>query len=302
VKDQIPTNRWRLKVDTVKHEPEDPTHADAKPPDPEPIDPGLPDPVDLPGHAVPEPLPEVGHGDADSLGEAFDVDDEDTTSSADEKTIHRGSHPPKPSSSRRISPALKQIFQRKREQIGLSIEKVAELAGVDKAEYMRFEATNGGARLYYDHAVVLARVLGIPPNDMPGMRQQGTKEPAFGERLNQVEKALVSGPLLTFEGKDGERYGGDIDRVLTTPGFAIRVGDDSLDRAFPRGWVLGFSTGATTKKGDVVLLRHKRSRLLALRRHAGENWAGLAPWQPSYPMSDAEWLVVGRLKVVLPAP
>src|SRR5581483_4377373 len=56
---------------------------------------------------------------SDSTQDTFDDDGEPTK--------HRGSHPPRPSSSRRLSPTLMKIFQRRREQIGLSMKQVAEL-------------------------------------------------------------------------------------------------------------------------------------------------------------------------------
>jgi len=289
----IPTSRWEIQVDTVKHQTEDPTTTDGPP-------------LEHLDHAhevhdgelpAPPPLPEaMASFDEEDGGNTDEWTDED------EKTIHRGSHPPKPSSSRRISPALMQIFKRRREQIGLSIEQAAKLAGVDEREYMRFEATQGGHRLVYDHAIVMAKVLGVPPQEMPGMRAQPSKEESISARLRALEQALEAGPLLVFEGQSGERYGGDVERVIVTAGFAIRIGDASLGDAFPRGALLGFSTGAVTREGDVVLLRGRKSRQLSLRRISGPAYAGLASWQTSYAKSDADLLVVGRLQVLIPAP
>ena len=66
------------------------------------------------------------------------------------------------------------VFQRKREQIGLSLEQLAKLTGIDEEELARFENTQGGHRLVYDHAVLVAKVLGIRPHDMPGLRRGGS--------------------------------------------------------------------------------------------------------------------------------
>ncbi len=290
--EKIPTKRWKLNVDTVKHATDDPTKADG-PPVTEHHDEA---PADVHDQDLPPP----------PLSDAVGFDEpEDSTSEwtdHDEKTIHRGSHPPKPSSSRRISPALMAIFKRKREQIGLSIEQVAKLAGVDEREYMRFEATQGGHRLIYDHAIVIAKVLGVSPAEMPGLRPLPGKDETVAARLTALEHALVSGPLLVFEGANGERYGGDIERVILTAGFALRIGDASLGDTFPRGAVLGFSTGAVTRDGDVVLLRHKKNKQLALRRLSGAAYSGIANWQSSFLLDGGEWIVAGRLQVLIPAP
>jgi transcriptional regulator with XRE-family HTH domain len=292
VAEDIRTNRWKINVDTVKHQTEDPTTTDGPPVEEHGHDPAH----EIHEHELPPPPL------ADAVG--FD-EPEDSTSEwtdHDEKTIHRGSHPPKPSSSRRISPALMNIFKRKREQIGLSIEQVAKLAGVEENEYMRFEATQGGHRLIYDHAIVIAKVLGVPPAEMPGLRPMQGKEETTAARLTALEQALVSGPLLVFEGANGERYGGDIERVIVTPGFALRIGDASLGDTFPRGAVLGFSTGAVTRDGDVVLLRNKKNKQLALRRLSGVAYSGIASWQQSFLIDSGEWIVAGRLQVLIPAP
>ena len=56
---------------------------------------------------------------------------------------------------------------------------------------------------------------------------------------------------------------------------------------------------ASPSAGDVILVRHKRTKQLALRRATGQAWAPLAPWQPSFPVGG-EWSPVARLQVVLP--
>ncbi|HWE28924.1 MAG TPA: helix-turn-helix transcriptional regulator, partial [Polyangia bacterium] len=110
----------------------------------------------------------------DTARSDFDLDaaddDDDAGDDVDDPTVYRGDKPQKPSSSRRLSPTLMRIFQRKREQIGLSIAQVAKLTGIDVEELTRFEGTNGQHRLVYDYAVLVARVLGIAPKDLPGLR------------------------------------------------------------------------------------------------------------------------------------
>src|SRR4051812_7961560 len=129
------------------------------------------------------------------------------------ETIDRGSRPPRPSSSRRLSPTLMKIFQRRRQQIGLSLEQISKVSGVEAEELERFENTAGGHRLLYDHAVVVMRVLGLKPNDLPGLRVKDGREDARSA-ADELYRAMVSGPVLTFEGKAGERFGGDVERVL----------------------------------------------------------------------------------------
>ena len=56
---------------------------------------------------------------------------------------------------------------------------------------------------------------------------------------------------------------------------------------------------ASPAPGDVVLVRHKKTKQLALRRATGQAWAPLAAWQPSFPVGG-DWTPVARLQVVLP--
>ena len=56
---------------------------------------------------------------------------------------------------------------------------------------------------------------------------------------------------------------------------------------------------ATPHAGDVVLVRNKRGKQLALRRATAQVWAPLASWQPPYP-TGGDWLPVARLQAVLP--
>jgi transcriptional regulator with XRE-family HTH domain len=241
----------------------------------------------------------------DSAAEDFgDVgDDEDTDGGdgqdVDDPTVYRGDKPQKPSSSRRLSPTLMRIFQRKREQIGLSIAQVAKLTGIDIEELTRFEGTNGQHRLVYDYAVLVARVLGIAPKDLPGLRSAKESRDAVGGALGTLSTTLCSGPLLTFEGKSGERFGGDLERVGTTPHFGVKIGDATLGDNWPRGALLGFLMDASPAAGDVVLVRHRKTKQLALRRATAKAWAPLAAWQPSFPVGG-DWLPVARLQVVLP--
>jgi len=234
-----------------------------------------------------------------SVGFEVDRDLDADEDEVDDPTVYRGDRPPKPSSSRRLSPTLMRIFQRKREQIGLSLAQVAKLTGIDVEELTRFEGTNGQHRLVYDHAVLLARVLGISPKDMPGLRSVKEPRDAVGAALGALQTTLCSGPMLTFEGKAGERFGGDLERVGTTPHFAVRIGDSSLGEGLPRGTLLGFVMIATPTVGDLVLLRHKRTKQMAMRRATEKAWAPLAAWQPPFPVGG-DWVPVARLQVVLP--
>ena len=233
-------------------------------------------------------------------GVGFDSDDdEEDTGEVDDPTVYRGDRPQKPSSSRRLSPTLMRIFQRKREQIGLSIAQVAKLTGIDVEELTRFEGTNGQHRLVYDYAVLVARVLGIAPKDLPGLRSAKESRDAVGAALGTLSTTLTAGPLLTFEGKSGERFGGDLERVGTTPHFGVKLGDATLGDGWPKGALLGFLMDSTPAAGDVVLLRHRKTKQLALRRASAKAWAPLAAWQPPFPVGG-DWLPVARLQVVLP--
>jgi hypothetical protein len=189
------------------------------------------------------------------------------------------------------------IFQRRRLQIGLSTSQVAKLSGIDERDIVRYENESAQHRILFDHAVILARVLGVQPRDMPGLRTRDAKDSARTHVADLV-RTLLGGPILTFEGRQGERFGGDLDRVATMPAFGVRIGDGSLGEAWVKGSLLGF-VSEPAQNGDVVLLRHRRSKLLALRRLTPPSYSGLSPWQPSY-VVGGEWLSVGRLQVILP--
>jgi hypothetical protein len=88
--------------------------------------------------------------------------------------------------------------------------------------------------------------------------------------------------------------------VVTTPAFALKIGDDSLGDFWPRGTLCAFAADPNPQARDVVLLRHRRSKMLALRRYTPPQYAGLVAWQPAYPVTSGEWLCIGRLQLVLP--
>ncbi|MGZ3426309.1 MAG: hypothetical protein ACXVCV_06650, partial [Polyangia bacterium] len=147
--------------------------------------------------------------------------------------------------------------------------------------------------------VLVARVLGVSPKDMPGLRSSKEARDAVGAALGSLSTTLCTGPLLTFEGTAGERFGGDLERVGTTPHFGVKLGDASLGDSWPKGALLGFLMDASPSAGDVVLVRHKKTKQLALRRATGQAWAPLASWQPSFPVGG-DWSPVARLQVLLP--
>ncbi|MCU1278669.1 MAG: hypothetical protein JWM53_2215 [bacterium] len=241
----------------------------------------------------------VDHSSELMLDHARHEDEDDEAGDLEDPTVYRGDKPQRASSSRRLSPTLMKIFARKREQIGLSIAQLAKLTGIDLEELTRFEGTNGQHRLVYDHAVLVARALGIAPKDMPGLRSAKESRDAVGAALGSLSTTLCTGPMLTFEGKSGERFGGDLERVGTTPHFGVKLGDATLGESWPKGALLGFLMDASPSPGDVVLVRHKRTKQLALRRATGAAWAPIASWQPSFPVGG-EWIAVARLQVLLP--
>jgi transcriptional regulator with XRE-family HTH domain len=197
----------------------------------------------------------------------------------------------------RMSSTLTKVFQRRREQIGLSIDQVSKLSGITAQALKAYETAGGPDRLLYDHAVILARVLGVRPQEMPGLRPRENKDDVPG-LVGELSRAVLSGPLITFDGRNGERFGGDLDRLTTAPAFALQIGDNSLGDAWPKGSLLSF-VAEQPLPGDVTLLRHRRSKLLALRRLTPPTYNGLQPWQPAY-VAAGEWMAVGRVQIVLP--
>jgi hypothetical protein len=122
---------------------------------------------------------------------------------------------------------------------------------------------------------------------------------AVSAAIGALQSALLAGPVLTFEGKSGERFGGDLERVGTTLHVCVQLGDGSLGEGWPKGALLGFLMDASPAPGDVVLLRHQHTKQLGLRRATAQAWAPLAPWQPAYPRGG-DWLSMARLSVLLP--
>ncbi len=205
----------------------------------------------------------------------------------------------------RLSMVLGQIFRRRREQIGLTLAQLVKLSGISEKELTPMEAGDPSYRMFYDHAVVLARALGVPSTEMPGLRQKTGDKEDPATVIDDMARRLRKGLVVEFEGKGGERYGGEVDRVAVTPMFTVCIGDGSLGDAFPVGTLMAFLNDPHPHQGDIVLLRHRRSKLLALRRLHQNAWAGIQPWQPSYVAGPVgagadEWLPLGRMVLMVP--
>src|SRR5205809_237837 len=83
------------------------------------------------------------------------------------------------------------------ELFGLSIDQVSKLSGINGQTLKAYETTGGPDRLLYDHAVILARVLGVRPQEMPGLRPRETKDDVAG-LIGELSRAVLQGPLITF--------------------------------------------------------------------------------------------------------
>lgn len=202
------------------------------------------------------------------------------------------------SSGRRLSATLVKIFKRRREEIGLTVQQVSKLSGINLDELDKYERGGDDTRVTFDHAVILGRVLGVRPQDMPGLRPREQKGD-LPSAVDELRTVLAAAPTLLFEGRGGERLQGDLDRIGTTPAFGIQIGDNTLGEPFAKGTILGFVADVEASPGDVLLLRHRRSKLLALRRLTPPTYNGLAAWQPAYVVAD-DWVAIGRLVVTLP--
>lgn len=202
------------------------------------------------------------------------------------------------SSGRRLSGTLVKIFKRRREEIGLSLQQVSKLSGIDLAELEKHERGGDDTRVSFDHAVILGRVLGVRPQEMPGLRPREQKGD-LPSAVDELRTQLAAAPTLLFEGRGGERLQGDLDRIGTTPAFGVQIGDNTLGEPYGKGTILGFVADVEASPGDVLLLRHRRSKLLALRRLTPPTYNGLAAWQPAYVVAD-DWVAIGRLVVTLP--
>ena len=131
-----------------------------------------------------------------------------------------------------------------------------------------------------------------------GARSRATPSARRSARLSTT---LCSGPLLTFEGKSGERFGGDLERVGTTPHFGVKLGDGIARRRTGRAARCSASCmDATPTAGDVVLgapqARPSSWRCAARPARRGRRWPR---GSPSFPVGG-DWVPVARLQVVLP--
>jgi hypothetical protein len=68
---------------------------------------------------------------------------------------------PEPVSERRLTSTLLRIFSRRRLQIRLSTEQLSRLSGISVAQLATLEGARPGQTLSYEHAIVLARALGV---------------------------------------------------------------------------------------------------------------------------------------------
>src|SRR5205823_6308815 len=92
----------------------------------------------------------------------------------------------------RIQLLLSQLLGRKRAAIGLTVEQVAQLAGISTVEIERYE---GGAKVPFEHVVVLARILSIPMGELPGFRGDG--DTPVEQAVSGAARALAD-PLLVI--------------------------------------------------------------------------------------------------------
>src|SRR5947207_3240435 len=76
--------------------------------------------------------------------------------------------PPAAAGASRLAVQLGRVLKRKREGIGLTLGQAASLSGINLSDIASYE---GGGKTPFDHALILARILGISPGELPGMHQ-----------------------------------------------------------------------------------------------------------------------------------
>ena len=201
------------------------------------------------------------------------------------------------SSNSRLATQLGRILKRKREQIQLSLQQIASLTGIAPADITSYES---GGRTPYDHAFLLARVLGIPPLEMPGMRGAGDS-PVRGA-LTAAMQGLSETVRLRYRCEAPEEHlDGPVDALKGVTEFCVEIADDNL-LEYPRGTLLGFVKDRGNQPFNdpgVVLAHHWRSRVMTLRRIQDHLLVGLHPEVPSYHLDKGAWEILGRLAIVL---
>jgi len=203
--------------------------------------------------------------------------------------------PAPPRAPSRIHLQLAQLLARRRRAIDLGLAQASALSGIPAADLERYER-EPTARVPYEHVVVLARVLGIPTSELPGLRDAG--ETPVQQAVKSAARALAE-PLRVVYTSDGgdDRWSGPVDALAEVGEFAIEIGDDSLGEVFPRGTVLGFLRTRAPRPGDVVLALHRSSSMVVLRRARDPLLVGLTSDQPNYQL-DRTWSILGRAVVI----
>ena len=203
-------------------------------------------------------------------------------------------------STSRLAAQLGKLLKRKREAIGLSLSHCSGLAGISAVDIAEYEA---GAKTPYDHAMVLARVLGLSPTELPGFRSS-SESPVKGA-IASAMTGLKETMRLVYHGV-GDRFEGPVDAVAGVTEFSVEIGDQHIPE-YPRGMLLAFMRDksapiAASFAPGIVMAHHVGSRMMAMRRIQEDLLVGLAADIPSFHLDRKAWEIVGRLVMAFQPP
>lgn len=202
---------------------------------------------------------------------------------------------PLPSPSR-LALILGRVIKRRREAIHLTLAQVASMTNISQTQLAGYEA---GSKTPYDHAILLARLLGIRLDDLPGLRASSTT-PLLAA-IEETRRRAGETMRFAYTCERGEKLLGATDTLTGLSEFIVEI-DDSSIAGYPRGTMLGFlRERGTPPRLDpgLVVAQHRRSRLTVLRLVRGDVLVGLAKHVPCYQFERDAWDILGHLVLVV---
>lgn len=204
---------------------------------------------------------------------------------------------------------IRDRIRRRREELGLSLEDVARVLGVNRSTVYRYE-TNEIGRLSVETLGPLAAALHCTPAYLMGLEE---KEPSITENY-------VTFPI-TGEVAAGYSHAGEADAIQDTVDvpaqylrgrpasdyFVLRVVGDSMYPDYKSGdLVLVLKTPTLSRSGQIGVVQNGGDATLKKVEYVmGEDWLRLVPLNRDYPEQVVtgpeleEWRVRGIPRLVI---
>lgn len=205
---------------------------------------------------------------------------------------------------------LGQRIRQRRKELGLSQEKLGELAGLDQTVISKLERgdVQETARI-----AELANALGCDALWLATGKPTGGKDPRA--RSAQMQEVSFKGkvPLISYVAAGSwsdavdNLAPGDAEQWVDTTvpvkrhTYALRVEGDSMEPRFPNGAILIVEPEAEAKSGSYVIVRQNGSEATFKQLvHDGGRWF-LKPVNPRYPIMElgADAVLCGVVKQMI---